>query len=147
MLVAQLCLIETVACQALLSMGFSTQEYWSVPFPSPGHLLDPGVELTSPAWQAEFSPLSQQGSPMPQCCVIPQHPSVRSRCIPVRWMHFYRCIPGVGPRGSQCLMQPKRHQLLLLSSASFHASNKNPKLQWYLNLWKGKPSVLIPAFL
>ena len=36
-------------------MGFSTQEYWSgLPFPSPGHLLDPGIELTSPAWQADF---------------------------------------------------------------------------------------------
>ena len=30
----------TVACQALLSMGFPRQEYWSeLPFPSPGPLL------------------------------------------------------------------------------------------------------------
>ena len=29
-------------------MGFSRQEYWSgLPFPSPGHLLDTGVKLTS----------------------------------------------------------------------------------------------------
>ena len=35
----------TVACQALLSMEFSRLEYWSeLPFPSPGHLLDPGIE-------------------------------------------------------------------------------------------------------
>ena len=38
----------TVACQALLSMGFSREEYWSgVPCPFPGDLPDPGTELTS----------------------------------------------------------------------------------------------------
>ena len=31
------------------SMGFSRQEYWSgLPFPSPGDLPNPGIELTSP---------------------------------------------------------------------------------------------------
>ena len=43
----------TVACQALLSMGFSRQEYWSgLPNPPPGDLCDPGIEpvsLVSPA--------------------------------------------------------------------------------------------------
>ena len=35
----------TAARQAPLSMGSSKQEYWSgLPFPSPGHLLDPGIE-------------------------------------------------------------------------------------------------------
>ena len=35
----------TVTCQALLSMGFSSQEYWSeLPFPPPGDLPDPGIE-------------------------------------------------------------------------------------------------------
>ena len=38
----------TVAYQALLSMGFSRQEYWSgLPFPSPGDLPDPGIEPRS----------------------------------------------------------------------------------------------------
>ena len=37
----------TVACQTPLSMGFSKQEYWSeLPFPSPGDLPDPGIELS-----------------------------------------------------------------------------------------------------
>ena len=46
MLVAQLCLIETVACQAPLSMGFSRQGYWSgLPFPSPGDLPTQGLNL------------------------------------------------------------------------------------------------------
>ena len=35
-------------------MGFSRQEYWSgLPFPSPGDLLDPGIEPRSPALQAD----------------------------------------------------------------------------------------------
>ena len=44
----------TVAYQAPPSMGFSRQEYWSgLPFPSPGHLPDPGTEPRSPALQAD----------------------------------------------------------------------------------------------
>ena len=35
-------------------MGFSRHEYWSgSPFPSPGDLLDPGIELGSPTLQTE----------------------------------------------------------------------------------------------
>ena len=35
-------------------MGFSRQEYWSeLPFPSPGDLPDPGIELRSPVLQAD----------------------------------------------------------------------------------------------
>ena len=57
-LVAKLCptLVNpwTVAGQAPLSMGFSRKEYWSVlPFPSPGDLLNPGIEPGSPALQAD----------------------------------------------------------------------------------------------
>ena len=47
----------TVACQAPLSMGFSRKEYWSgLPFLSPGDLPDPGIELGSPALQADDLP-------------------------------------------------------------------------------------------
>ena len=39
----------TVAYQALPSMGFSRQVYWSgLPFPSPEDLPDPGIEPRSP---------------------------------------------------------------------------------------------------
>ena len=39
----------TIAHQTLLSMGFSRQEYRSgLPFPSPGDLSNPGIELLSP---------------------------------------------------------------------------------------------------
>ena len=48
----------TVTCQAPLSMAFSKQEYWSsLPFPTPGYLLDPEtkpVSLMSPALAGEF---------------------------------------------------------------------------------------------
>ena len=44
----------TAALQVRLSMGFSRQVYWSgLPFPSPEDLPDPGIELSSPALQAD----------------------------------------------------------------------------------------------
>ena len=47
----------TVAHQAPLSMEFPRQKYWSgLPFPSLGHLPDPGIEpmaATFPALQAD----------------------------------------------------------------------------------------------
>ena len=47
----------TVACHTTLSMGFSTQEYWSgLPFPSPEDLPNPGIEPGSPALQADSLP-------------------------------------------------------------------------------------------
>ena len=51
-----------LAHQALLSTGFSRQEYWSgLPFPSPGDLPDPGIKsrsLLSPALAGRFFPTS-----------------------------------------------------------------------------------------
>ena len=49
---------QTAAFQAPLFMGFPRQEYWSgLPFPSPGDLLNLGIEamsLASPALAREF---------------------------------------------------------------------------------------------
>ena len=43
-------ILKTVACQASLSLGFPSQEYWSgLPFPPPGDLPDPGIKPASPA--------------------------------------------------------------------------------------------------
>ena len=54
----------TVACQAPLSMGFSTQEYWSgLPFPSPGYLPDPGIKPRSPELQADTLTSEPPGKP------------------------------------------------------------------------------------
>ena len=60
----------TVAHQAPLSMGFSQQKYWSeLPFPSPGHFPDPGIEPVSPAWQADSLPLKHLASPIIITCI------------------------------------------------------------------------------
>ena len=54
----------TAAYQAPLSMGFYRQEYWSgLTFPPPGHLLDPGIETMSPAFQADSLLPSPWGTP------------------------------------------------------------------------------------
>ena len=57
----------TVTCQVPLSVGFPRQEYWSgLPFSTPGHLPDPGIEPTSPVvlhWLEDSLRLSHLGSP------------------------------------------------------------------------------------
>ena len=45
----------TAAHQVPLSVEFSRQEYWSgLPFPSPGDILNPGIEPASPALARRF---------------------------------------------------------------------------------------------
>ena len=55
----------TVAHQALLSMGFPKQEYWSgLPFPTPADHPDPGIEassLVSPTLQVDSLPSEPTG--------------------------------------------------------------------------------------
>jgi len=54
----------TVAYQASQSMECSRQEYWSgLPFPSPGDLPNPGIELESLALQADALPSEPPGKP------------------------------------------------------------------------------------
>ena len=46
-------------------MVFSRQEYWSgLPFHSPGHLPDPGIEPGFPSLQADSLPTELAGSPL-----------------------------------------------------------------------------------
>ena len=69
MLVIQLYLtlcntVDCVAHQASLSMGFSSQEYWSgQPSPSPGDLSNLGSNLGLLHCRQILCPLSYQGSP------------------------------------------------------------------------------------
>ena len=57
----------TVTCQALLSMGFSKQEYWNgLPCPLPGDFPDPEIKpafSVAPALQADSLLLSHRGKP------------------------------------------------------------------------------------
>ena len=60
----------TAASQALLSMGFSRQEYWSgLPCLPPGDLSHSGTEPVFPALQRDSLPLSHQGSPLKQSII------------------------------------------------------------------------------
>ena len=53
-----------VAHQAPLSMGFSRQGYWSgLPFPPPGDLPDPWIELMSPALVGAVFTIEPPGVP------------------------------------------------------------------------------------
>ena len=53
----------TAACQTLLSMELSRQEYWSgLPFLPPEDLPDPGIKPVFSALAVDSLPLSQQGS-------------------------------------------------------------------------------------
>ena len=53
----------TVAWEALLSMGFPRQEYWTgYPFHSSGDLPDPGTEPGFSSMQADPLPSEQPGT-------------------------------------------------------------------------------------
>ena len=54
----------TVALQALLFMGLSRQEYWSMfSFPPPGHLPHTGIKPMSPALAGGFFTTEPPGKP------------------------------------------------------------------------------------
>ena len=67
----------TVDYQVSLSMGFSRQEYRSgLPFPSPGDLPDPGIELGFPALGADALTSEPPGKPFKSLGIYirsPQH--------------------------------------------------------------------------
>ena len=59
--------MRSVVSDSPLSMRFPREEHWSgLPFPPPGHLPKPGVEITSlgsPAWAVTFSTTALPGKP------------------------------------------------------------------------------------
>ena len=60
----------TVALQALLSVGFSRQEYWSgLPCPPPRDLLDLRIKPASPTLQVDSSPVDPLGKPIYIQCI------------------------------------------------------------------------------
>ena len=74
----------TVAYQASPSMGFSRQGYWSgFPFPSPGDLPDPAVELGSPALQADALPSEPPGKPLLYSSVYVSTPTSQFVPLPI----------------------------------------------------------------
>ena len=58
----------TISHQDPLSMGFSSQEFWSgLPFSSPRELPDPGIEPASPALAGRFFTTEPPGKLYPLC--------------------------------------------------------------------------------
>ena len=97
--------------QALLSLGFPRQEYWSgLPCPSLGDLLDPGIEpvsLRSPALAGGFfttgatreAPLTLRGDNYCAACVPPPS-SCQSGQNKTGWAHLLACLlpfPSLAP--------------------------------------------------
>ena len=81
-----------------LSMGFSRQEYWSgLPFSSPGHLPNPGIEPKSPALQVDSLLTRIKGKPMPlnAAASAKSHQSCRTLCDPIDGSPLGSPIPGI----------------------------------------------------
>ena len=86
----------TVACLVSLSMGISSQGYWSSsPFLSSGDLLNPGIKPTSPASLLHCKLILYHSVVKPYVCVcvcvcvcacVDVH-----LCVHV-YMYFYTCI-------------------------------------------------------
>ena len=64
---SQLCDPMDCSPQAPLSMGFPRQEYWGLPFPSPGDLPDLGIKpeaSVAPALAGRFFTTGPPGKPV-----------------------------------------------------------------------------------
>ena len=78
-------------------MGFSRQEYWNgLPFPSPGDLPDPEIELRPPALQADTLPSE-----------LPGKPQLRPKSN--RKKKKKRPFPHPHPQGDSALTQSQGH--------------------------------------
>ena len=72
----------TVARQASLFMGFSRQNYWSgLPFPSPGDLLNPGIEPGSCGLQADALSSEPPGKSISLAKRVWEQPASGKGCI------------------------------------------------------------------
>ena len=103
----------TVAHKAPLSVGFSRQEYWGgLPFPSPGDLPNPRVELQLPALQANSLPSE-------------------SYCL---WIQSLCCLDGCITRKSKVLCTNAPCPTDLDLATQHHCSLLTPD-QWQLSTW------------
>ena len=134
----------TAAYQGPPPMGFSRQEYWSgVPFPPPGDLPEPGIELTSPVSPALagrffttsatcWKPVCMDFSFLLPACCLP--------CPPTPYGRLLSRAPIWGPiadLSKPCAVTPRfQPTLLSLMSLQLHLSSL-----WPLSLfWPRGPS-------
>ena len=93
-----------VAHQALLSLGFFRQEYWSgLPFTPPGDLPDPRIEPASPALQVDSFSIE-----------LPGKPFETSICQPI-WGLYLAPYSHTWSLGTQALSENHSHACLKLS--------------------------------
>ena len=91
------------SCQALLSMEFSRQEYWSgLPFSSPGDIPDPGIEpkslespflvggffTTSTTWEIQKCTTSPQRKTAESVVTVPRPDTCAVCCLVLSQSHF-----------------------------------------------------------
>ena len=77
---------RTVACQGLLSMGFSRQEYWSgLPFSSPGERPDPVIKPRSLVFRTDSLPSEPQGN---LCSTLIYLGTLNLYCIRIRDAYY-----------------------------------------------------------
>ena len=137
-------LMDYIASQASLSMGFPGQEYLNgLPFPPPGDLPNPGNQTFS--W---FSCTAGR--------FFTTEPPGKPRLLPSPFLlpgEDMRCVPGeavllIGPRGQWYVLQTKVLDLFLvyvqilslfLPSFSFQ---QNSRYVWQLILWKWQGTTL-----
>ena len=142
----------TVAQQARPSMGFSRQEYWTgLPFPSPGDLPHPGIELRSPTLQADA--LTSE----PPVCMLSKFSSVQlfetlwtiahQALLSMEfsrqeyWSEFHSLLQGISPtQGSNpsllCLLHCRQilYHWATGKAHSFFTENKISREPWLLPL-------------
>ena len=135
-------------------MGFSRQAYWSrLPFPSPGHLPDPGIKPTSPVSPALAGrplPLCHLGSLLTSVSSVQSLSRVRLSATPwtaalqgflsitnSRSLLKLKSIESVMPSNHLILCRP-----LLSHLQSFPASGSFPMSQLFTS---GGPSIGVSA--
>ena len=110
----------TVAYQAPLSMGFPRPEYWNgLPFPPPGDLPDPEMELTSPVTPALAGGFfTTEPTGKPYCVLVSQWVQSLSRVLlfVTTWIAARQAslspTPGVHSNSSFESVMPSSHLIL-----------------------------------
>ena len=121
----------TVAHQALPSMGFSRQEYWSgLPFLPLGDLPDPGIEPWSPALQADALTSEPPGKPQDNLNSHYSTPAVvNCSCRLITYYIIYLYLVFI----ICCLILIL--QCKLLKNMNFYFVSQNPGLVHKISQW------------
>ena len=116
-------LLDCVARQARLSMGFPRQEYCSgLPFPFPEDLPNPGIEPGSPALQAVSLPSEPPGKPISK--VLSSH-------VPLE--------PTIFPSSTRQKGSAPFHQHIPQFPYAKNETKQNLFKNHYLNVYKVSP--------